>query len=382
MNYKIQAHPFHLVEPSPWPLTCSIGLGIMGMGGVILFNGLGISVLVIGLIITIITCTLWFRDCIREGSYQGYHTKKVRKGLNIGFILFVVSEVCFFFSVFWSYFHSSLSPAVELGSMWPPMGIEVLNPWELPLLNTIILLSSGVSLKCSELNNLIIYSVLPISSPKTPSLKRIGPHNIDILSILIGSLLGDGSMEKDGKGYRVCFYQEKSHGEYLLWLHKTLFCLGYCRQDIPKITVRKALEENQLRYIYRFRTYTYSSFNWIYDSFYRTTLTKEVISRVKRVPACIDKYLTPLALAVWIMDDGCLIKNRGLKISTNSFTLKEVKYLSSIISKKYGINSSFIKTGKINQYEIYFPKSTLPKLIKIVKPHIHPTMYYKIGIIE
>lgn len=190
----------------------------------------------------------------------------------------------------------------------------------------------------------------------------------------MGSLLGDASMERDGKGSRVCFYQEKSHGEYLLWLHRTLFCLGYCRQDIPKITVRKC-QGDELRYIYRFRSYTYSSFNWIYESFYLTKGDK----RIKTVPACIDIYLTPLALAVWIMDDGCLIKNRGLKISTNSFTLDEVKYLSSIISKKYGINTSFVKTGAINQYEIYFPKSTLSNLIKIVKPHIHPTMYYKLG---
>lgn len=79
------------------------------------------------------------------------------------------------------------------------------------------------------------------------------------------------------------------------------------------------------------------------------------------------------------MDDGCLIKNRGIKIATNSFTLDEVKYLSSIIEKKYGIKTTFIKTGAIDQYEIYFPKSTLSKLIKIVKPYIHPTMYYKIG---
>lgn len=255
------------------------------------------------------------------------------------------------------------------------MGIEALNLWELPLLNTVILLSSGVSLKCSD--PLIIYSgVLPFSKPRVPSLKRIGAHNIDILSILIGSLLGDASMERDGNGSRVCFYQEKSHGEYLLWLHSTLFSLGYCRQDIPKITVRKG-DGDKLRYGYRFRSYTYSSFNWVYESFY---ITKGAPSkRIKIVPACIDIYLTPLALAVWIMDDGCLIKDRGLKISTNSFSLEEVQYLSSIISKKYGINTSCIKAGAINQYVIYFPKSTLPNLVKIVKPHVHPTMYYKLG---
>ena len=76
-------------------------------------------------------------------SYQGYHTHLVKKGITIGFILFVISEVFFFISVFWGYFHSALAPTVELGSIWPPKGIEPLNPWEVPLLNTILLLSSG-----------------------------------------------------------------------------------------------------------------------------------------------------------------------------------------------------------------------------------------------
>lgn len=99
----------------------------MAMGGVIYFTGLDSIVLILGLVVTIMTSTLWWRDCIREGTLQGYHTKKVRKGINIGFILFIVSEVFFFFSIFWAYFHSSLSPSVELGGMWPPMGIEALN---------------------------------------------------------------------------------------------------------------------------------------------------------------------------------------------------------------------------------------------------------------
>jgi len=183
----------------------------------------------------------------------------------------------------------------------------------------------------------------------------------------MGSLLGDASMEKDGNGSRVCFYQEKTHGEYLLWLHKTLFFFGYCREQIPKLTSRKS-NRDELRYIYRFRTFTYSSFNWIYDSFYIT----KGDNRIKRVPVCIETYLTPLALAVWIMDDGCLIgapnRGLGLQLSTNSFTLDEIKYLSSILSNKYGINTSFVKTGAINQYNIYFPKSTLTNLIKIVGP--------------
>ena len=146
MNYKYQAHPFHLVEPSPWPFTASFALLILTTASVLNFHGINSSIaLTIGFLSVLTTMALWWRDCIRESSYQGFHTNLVKKGITIGFILFIISEVFFFISIFWAYFHSSLVPTVELGSLWPPKGIEALNPWEVPLLNTILLLSSGAS---------------------------------------------------------------------------------------------------------------------------------------------------------------------------------------------------------------------------------------------
>lgn len=88
----------------------------------------------------------WFRDIVVESTFEGNHTAKVQTGLRFGMVLFIVSEIMFFFAFFWAFFHSSLSPAVAIGCVWPPMGIETLNPWEVPFLNTLILLSSGVSI--------------------------------------------------------------------------------------------------------------------------------------------------------------------------------------------------------------------------------------------
>ena len=140
-------HPYHMVDPSPWPLVASFGAFLATSGGVMYMHGYsggGFS-LFTGIMIIVYCMYVWWRDIVREATFEGWHTNMVQLGMRYGMILFIVSEIMFFFAFFWAFFQSSLCPSPDIGSVWPPKGIEVLGAFEVPLLNTIILLTSGAS---------------------------------------------------------------------------------------------------------------------------------------------------------------------------------------------------------------------------------------------
>nr|QWS05434.1 cytochrome c oxidase subunit III [Cerynia lineola] len=139
-------HPFHLVTSSPWPILSSTNILSMMIGMVMWITKKEMITLNVATFMTSLCASLWWRDVTRESTFQGNHTNKVVKGIKMGMIMFIISEIMFFVSFFWSFFHSSLSPAIEIGMKWPPKSIVTFNPMEIPLLNTIILLSSGVSI--------------------------------------------------------------------------------------------------------------------------------------------------------------------------------------------------------------------------------------------
>nr|QEJ81456.1 cytochrome c oxidase subunit 3 [Pygoluciola sp. FM18] len=138
-------HTYHLVEVSPWPILGAFSTMIMLTGAIKWFHLYETNLFYIGMMCTLLIMYQWWRDTTREGTFQGLHTLKVVKGLRWGMILFITSEVLFFVSFFWSFFHSSLSPSIEIGMIWPPKGIIPFNPIQIPLLNTTILISSGVT---------------------------------------------------------------------------------------------------------------------------------------------------------------------------------------------------------------------------------------------
>ena len=152
-------HDYHLVDPSPWPLIGSVSAFVMMCGLVFTMKGLPVAglkmgpyVLGAGLLGVLYTMAAWWTDVAREAKPGGSHTRVVQLSHRYGMIMFIASEVMFFVAWFWAYFDAALYPAdpiqvarTELLGAWPPKGIETFDPWHLPLLNTLILLTSGTT---------------------------------------------------------------------------------------------------------------------------------------------------------------------------------------------------------------------------------------------
>lgn len=162
---RLRHHPYHIVEKTLWPILGSVGVLSLIIGGIFRDK----IDMILGISIVMTSSSLWWRDCTREGSRE--YTKEVRIGLKLGFILFIVSEVLLFISILWAYIHVSLIPSVELFNRWEGTGID---PLELPLLNTVLLLSSGCTITLAH--NKIVKG------------DKVGSKRGIILTIIVGTI--------------------------------------------------------------------------------------------------------------------------------------------------------------------------------------------------
>jgi cytochrome c oxidase subunit 3 len=144
-DYHGHKHPYHLVDPSPWPFVGSMSAFIMAIGAVLYMHGEVSWVLILGFVGVLGTMAGWFWQVIREAEYQGFHNPVVQVGMRYGMALFIASEVMFFVAWFWAYFNAALFPTIQIEGKWPPPGVQTFDTWDLPFLNTLILLTSGIT---------------------------------------------------------------------------------------------------------------------------------------------------------------------------------------------------------------------------------------------
>lgn len=201
-------------------------------------------------------------------------------------------------------------------------------------------------------------------------------HSEKIISLLVGNLLGDAWGEKRSNSTRFHIHMGSPNTsvEYLRWLHAQYASKGYCSTTVP--VLRPLGPSKQTGKIYRsqkIRTYSYSSFNWLYDAFYTMSESGKMI---RTIPLCIGDLFTPRAFATLIMDDGSY-SSAGVLIFLNNFIEKDVDILRAAIVKRYGLHPTKQRQGK--QFRIYFIKKEMDKLADIVRPYIIDCMKYKLG---
>lgn len=202
------------------------------------------------------------------------------------------------------------------------------------------------------------------------SFHRIGPHNQDVISTLVGNLLGDCWGEKRSGSCRFHLHMSSRNVEYLFWLQKFYSERGYCSPEKPKL-IKQIGKGGKIYFSYKIRTWSFSSLNWLYDLFYISQSTQIV----KRIPPIIETLLTPRVLAIWIMDDGGA-SSAGIRLATQGFCEGDVKILQRALFTKFGLLTSLQKSG--SNFALYVSKNSCNQLLALVEPNMHESMRYKL----
>ncbi len=192
--------------------------------------------------------------------------------------------------------------------------------------------------------------------------------------VIIGSLLGDGTM-RIGKGCINANFKVE-HGlqqkELVEWKYQELQSLVHTG---PRLSHRYNQQEEKYPKSWWFRTIRHPELTKIYSEFYTGEAHR---TGRKIIPGSIRTYLSPLALALWIMDDGNY-SQKSINISTYSFSLREIELLQEVFIQNFGIVSKFYR-DRDKGYRMRFNTKETVQLIKIIHPYIIPSMMYKIGL--
>lgn len=231
-----------------------------------------------------------------------------------------------------------------------------------------------------EIYNSKIY--YPFGIPNIRAYKRIGPHNRDVIAQLIGSLQGDGNAEKIPgvlSGTIFCFQQENKNVTYLKWLHKYLKERGYVNHSTKQKKQIRIDKESKISFIYRFKTFSFSSQNWLNFYFYPKNPDKKLNNK-KIIPMdIIEQYFTALSLAILIMDDGTKT-SKGLRLCLQGFTKEDVIKFSSFQSIRFKQKITQQTSNKERtQWYLYIHKKSMGQLSSKVKPYMVYTMHYKLN---
>jgi len=285
---------------------------------------LGVNLII--LILTGVSLAMHYNPSI-QGAYQSI--EHIMRDVNNGWLIRYIHANSASFFFIWVYLH--IGRGLYYGSYKSPRGLL----WNIGLIIYLVMMARLDLAK-------ILLSYLSFILPHIKGFNIIGPHHLDILSLFVGSLLGDSHMSKIGKNsYHIRFEQGFVHKDYIFWLHKIVKNKGY--------TTTKPIFKGKIYYFY---TYSFNSLKFIYDEFY--------LNNKKLLPSksFLDTYLTPLALAIWVLDDGGLQKT-GLTLETDKFTKEEVLILCDILQSKFKLKCYVNNSGKMNQYHIRISENSL-----------------------
>ena len=186
------------------------------------------------------------------------------------------------------------------------------------------------------------------------AINRIGPHNEDVIAVLIGLLLGDGyAANRSGEGVRFSIKQSITHKDYLFSLYEFFLTRGYCSKLEPRKYTRTIKGVDKEYYGYEFNTFTFRSFYWLYSSFYK--------NGKKIVPQILEKYMTALTLAIWIEMNGSWVQGK-LVLNTCFSSKKDIEILVKVLQNSFGIKS-YLKMSKKGKYRIEISSESI-NLIK------------------